>query len=279
MAAARSTPPAERRPTGRFEWERLVRRAVIPWRIKGFALLLSTYADPDGSRVRPGQDALAAITERSDRTVRRMLDELDDLGLIELVMRGGGRGHSKRTTVYRLTIPADLLDRFELLSPAERPYRSPDTQVSGQSGQDHGHVTEPPDTQVSGHCGQLPVDNSETPDTQVSAQSDEHAPIDRTLGDTFARLTGHSEPIDRTPGCPTTTHYQPPTEDHPTDPDPAQPQTARDDTGSQKDHDDEDEPAAAEPPPKCPHNLPRRRRPDGQPGCAFCRRDATKGPP
>lgn len=268
MAAARSDTP-ECRPTGRFEWERLIRRIVMPWRIKGFALLLSTYADADGSRVRPGQEALAAITGYTDRTVRRMIDELRDFGLVELVMRGGGRGHSRRTAVYQLTIPADLLERAELLSPTERPYRTPDTQMSGQS-------TETPDIQVSGHCGQPPVDNPGSPDTQMSAQSAVDEPIDRTPHDTKIELTGHLEPIDRTPGCPTTTHRPTTKEDQPTTSDPAQPPTAPTDE-SPEDHDEGGQ-TASEPPPRCPHNLPRRQRPDGQPTCAFCRRDAARAP-
>lgn len=270
MAAARSEPPADRRPVGRFEWERLLRRIVMPWRVKSFALLLSTYADPDGSRVRPGQRALAAIISTTDRTVRRLLDDLSAYGLIEQVSRGGGKGHSGRTAAYQLTIPTDLMERVELLSPAERPWVSPDIQASGQS-------TDSADTQASGQSGLSLVDNSHPPDTQVSAESPLDNPIERTSGDTQDPLTGHFEPIDRTPGCPTTNHNQPPKADQPTTPDPAQPETAHAD-GSQEDHGEGEKSAAAEPPPRCPHNLPRRQRPDGQPTCAFCRRDAARKP-
>src|SRR5437879_1725471 len=41
-------------PCGRFEWERILRRAVMPLRVKFLAFVLASYADADGSNVRPG---------------------------------------------------------------------------------------------------------------------------------------------------------------------------------------------------------------------------------
>jgi len=252
---------------GRFEWERIVRRIRMPKPVKLLAFVLSTYADADGSRVRPGQDALAAVTDDTDRNVRRLLKVLkDDLRLIEQTSRGGGRGGSKRTTVYRLTLPTDLLDRVELLSPVDEPTDSPDAQMSGQTSPQPVDNPVSPDTQTSGQSPS-PVDTTTNPpDIQMSPENDFH----RTSNSVTEPLTGHPEPIDRTPGCPTTTHV-PTTKDQPPPALPTQPPVARE---PRNDH----EPPPAEdvqpapPPPRCDHGLVIRQRSDGSPACAFCRR-------
>lgn len=260
--------PLEVRPCGRYEWERLVRRIVMPQPMKLLALVLATYADPDGSRVRPGTPALAAVTGGGERTVRRLLTILrDDVGLIEMVSRGGGRGRSKRTAVYQLTIPSDLLDRVSLLSPDDRATDSPAVQVAAQSD-------DSPATQVAGGSDPQGVDSPQIPAVQVADENDFHRPNDgvsEQLTGQILELTGHSA------GRTTTQLHQPP---RPADyPDPAQPQTAHDPAdASQNDHSQSVEARAAPPPEKCDHGLVRRTRPDGSPACAFCRRLTTKDP-
>jgi len=187
----------ELEPIGRYEWERLVRRARLPKPVKLLALVLATYADPDGSRVRPGLPVLASVTGDSERNVGRLLRVLvDELGLLGQVARGGGRGGKGRASVYRLTIPVDLLDRLEMLSPDD----SPDIQMSSQS-----------DESPVGN----PVDNSVSPDTWMSSESASDNDFHQTSDATFGRLTGHSDPIDRTSGCPPTTHIHQPLQDQP----------------------------------------------------------------
>lgn len=110
---------------GRYEWERLIRRVRIGRTTKFVALALATYADADGSRVRPGEARLAAVTELTDRAVRNALKSLRELGLIERVNKGGRHGMYGMADVYRLAIPVDLLDRLELLDVDERPAGSP----------------------------------------------------------------------------------------------------------------------------------------------------------
>lgn len=199
----------ELEPIGRYEWERLVRRALLPKPVKLLALVLATYADPDGSRVRPGEAVLASVTGDSERNVRRLLRHLaDELGLLSQVTRGGGRGGRGRAAVWRLTIPVDLLDRLVLLPPRELATDSEDIQVSGQCPVDNG------------------VDGPDSPDIQVSSQLDGPGEIDRTSRVGSGRLTGHFGPIDRTSRCPPTTHIPTTTDQH-VDPDPAQPDTAR----------------------------------------------------
>lgn len=191
----------ELEPIGRYEWERLVRRARLPKPLKLLALVLATYADPDGSRVRPGLPVLASVTGDSERNVGRLLRVLvDELGLLTQTARGGGRGGKGRASVYRLTIPVDLLDRLEMLSPEDVPADSPDIQVSSQSGES---------------LVDNPVDNSVSADTWMSSQSGSENDFHRTSGVTFRGLTGHSDPIDRTSGCPPTTHIHQPLQDQP----------------------------------------------------------------
>lgn len=191
----------ELEPIGRYEWERLVRRARLPKPVKLLALVLATYADSDGSRVRPGLPVLASVTGDSERNVSRILRCLvDELGLLQQVARGGGRGGKGRASVYRLTIPVDLLDRLEMLSPEDSPPDSPDIQVSSQSGES------PVDNRV---------DNSVSPDTWMSSQSGSENDFHQTSGATFRGMTGHSDPIDRTSGCPPTTHIHQPLQDQP----------------------------------------------------------------
>lgn len=223
----------DRRPCGRFEWERLVRRIRMPKPVKLLALVLSTYADADGSRVRPGQGVLAAVTDDTDRNVRRLLKTLrDDLRLIEQTSRGGGRGGHGRTTEYRLTLPTDLLDRVELLSPVDEPAVSPDIQMSAQSSPQPVGNSDSPDIQTSGQSESRVDRQPESPDIQMSPENDFH----RTSNSVTDRLTGHPEPIDRTSRCPTTTHIPTTKEDQPPPALPTQPPTARESRESRTDH-------------------------------------------
>ncbi len=84
------------------------------------ALILATYADPDGSRVRPGNEILAAVTGESERNVKRRLAALREMGLLTVARRGGGRSGRGKTTEYQLTMPSDLLERCSMLGPDER---------------------------------------------------------------------------------------------------------------------------------------------------------------
>lgn len=177
-------------PTGRFEWERIVRRIRMTKPLKLAALVLATYADPDGSRVRPGIEVLAAVTGDSEKNARRILSMLREMQLVEQVARGGGRGGRGKASEFRLTVPTDLLERFELLGPGDRP--------------------ESPDTQMSAETGAKPVDNSgdasETPDTQMSGETGDAEPNDRTSRAPSASNDRTFSANDRTSRCPTTTH-------------------------------------------------------------------------
>ncbi|MFE9099892.1 hypothetical protein [Actinomadura geliboluensis] len=121
--------------TGRFEWERVIRRCRLgfyegrtkdPKRwvrhaaVQQVALVLATYADLDGTRVRPSIVLLARVCDLDERTVRVCVTRLRRLNLLEQVRpprspgRAGGPGSPAE---YRLTTPSDLLDRVAHLDP------------------------------------------------------------------------------------------------------------------------------------------------------------------
>jgi len=78
--------------------------------------MLATYADADGSRVFPGTARLSVACEMDYRTTKRCLSVLRHLGLITPVRQVRRRGHAEE---YQLTIPVDLLQRLEVLSPRQ----------------------------------------------------------------------------------------------------------------------------------------------------------------
>lgn len=176
------------RSAARYEWERIVRRIVLPSPTKLLALVLATYADPDGSRVRPGNDRLAAVTGNSRATIKRHLSALRDLGLLAVNRRGGGRGGNGVTTEYQLTVPADLLDRVQLLDPDESAENIPADMPAAE-----------------------PVDNPDSGVIQVSPESGEAELIEGSFGADSERLRAQIERLrahsyDLLP----THNYQPP---------------------------------------------------------------------
>ncbi|MEQ4567998.1 hypothetical protein [Paenarthrobacter sp. CAP02] len=97
---------------GRFEWERVVRQCVFPKKYtKLVAFVLATYADTKtGMNVRPGQKRLAIHAGISDRAVRDHLRDLEEFGLIKLLITGSSFGRSGKgmATIYQLTMPEQL---------------------------------------------------------------------------------------------------------------------------------------------------------------------------
>lgn len=262
MTATLDRPTATLMPTGRYEWERIVRRVVMPPQHKLVALLLATWADPDGSRVRPGMDLIAAAMGRSRRTASEVVRSLcREFGLLEQVARGGGRGRAARTAEYRLVIPTDLLDRQALLDPDGRPNR-PATQASCQSDDSSA-------TQASDQSEPDPVDNSDPSATLASDQSCQGDLIDRKSDAVTDRLIGNSERLIGNPALPTTTHVtKPPKETNTPTGLPTQPPTAREPP--------DERPISSA---KCERHplLAGGRDPGGRPRCPICRRVPEPG--
>ena len=87
--------------------------------LKLVLLALADHAADDGSRVYPSVDRLAGKCSMSESSIHRRLGELRDLGVLEVVAKGGGRG---KPTQYRLNLKGARLTPFDA---AER--------VSGQT--------------------------------------------------------------------------------------------------------------------------------------------------
>lgn len=103
-------------PIGRFEWERALRGWHLPPSTKLVGLVLATYANQDGSSIRPTQAQVARDTGLGVRAVRKHLAVLrDDLSVIERTHRGSSSGRVNYADVYRLVVPDDLFDRLSLV--------------------------------------------------------------------------------------------------------------------------------------------------------------------
>lgn len=110
------------KPAGRFEWERIIKRLRFrdDHACKAVALILATYADPDGSRVRPGLPRLERVSEYSRPSVRRAISKLRRMGLIEKTESASGKGRKDVFDEYQLTFPDDIFERYGMLDPDER---------------------------------------------------------------------------------------------------------------------------------------------------------------
>lgn len=129
---------------GRFEWERVIRRCRLgfyegkakdPKRwvphstVQGVALVMATWADLDGTSIRPSVALLALVCETDERKVRACITHLRHLMLLELVKahrspgRGGGPG---RPAEYRMAAPDDLLSRVAHFDPEFKTLIVPD---------------------------------------------------------------------------------------------------------------------------------------------------------
>jgi hypothetical protein len=117
---------------GRFEWEQIINRARFSGFIQGngkgtrggvsgaafkaVALVWATHADPDGTNIWPGDATVAVEAEVGLKVAQAVKRAMVEIGLTEKVRSRSRRQH--RGDEYRLTLPTDLLDRVEVLTPA-----------------------------------------------------------------------------------------------------------------------------------------------------------------
>lgn len=124
------------RPAGRYEWEQIIRRArfkdviggsgkkgkdgrqtrgaIAPTTVKAVALAIASYGNDRGEEIWPGDATLAVDLECALLTVKTVKRALVRFGLLQQVAgRSAGRGQE-----YRLTIPVELLEALEVLTPA-----------------------------------------------------------------------------------------------------------------------------------------------------------------
>lgn len=275
MTTAEADPDTSRS-VGRYEWENVLRRIASKDRLtdelQRAALLLATYADPDGTRVRPGEREFAEALRKSRATAGRRVAELQALGFVRLVARGGGHGPGRRSSEFRLTLPADLLEQFDVRPPSATT-RGPMTLVTPLSHGERSTRRNSAHSRVSGDAELSPVDNSETALIHGERSSTEPAPElrsnDAVTERNSAQIGANSAHVLDEPHHPPT----PPTNPTTTDPDPAQPDTACGQLPGPIDL-----VAAVElRPAKCPHGAPNHHRPDGTPRCVLCRRNLPAG--
>lgn len=188
-------------------------RGVRGATLRAVALMLATYADGDGSRVFPGTARIAVACEIDYRTAKRCLAALRWLGLIALTRAARRR---QLADEYRLTIPSNLLDRLEVLTPAamdleieriregnrrrEPKPTNPDGARTGVAGTRTDDAVRGADAPVQ------PVDN---PPARVP-----DAPVDTPPGETGTGAgstasdasTGAGSTFVRVPECPPTHH-------------------------------------------------------------------------
>lgn len=211
----------ELRPAGRYEWEQILKRARLGALITGsgrvgkngrqtrggmtgttfkaIALGWATWANDRGQEIWPGDATVAICLETTIERVATVRKKLIELGLLQQVRpRRGMRG-----TEYRLTIPSDLLDVVEVLTPAQLTLaagRMRD-EARGKPGGSGGRPTPPP----SGGPPDHPEPDAET---AVGGPADTPQPdADPTLGgpsDTPDQLPmggppDHLSPSDATP--------------------------------------------------------------------------------
>jgi hypothetical protein len=103
------------RDVDRYEWERVLRRCVLPQTVKTVAAFAAQYANRDGSRVYPGVARLSAVTCLSERSVRAALETLRGLDLLTRTRKGSSLGRQALTDEHKLTVPRDLMTRIHML--------------------------------------------------------------------------------------------------------------------------------------------------------------------
>ena len=106
--------PAEPKPLGRFDWERVIKRVQMAPGHKYLALTLATYANKEGERVRPGIARLARVMQVSEPTVKRGMKWLRDEGFIARTQQGNRRSTPPQADTYQLTVPMNVLELRQL---------------------------------------------------------------------------------------------------------------------------------------------------------------------
>ncbi|AGL19515.1 winged helix-turn-helix domain-containing protein [Actinoplanes sp. N902-109] len=97
------------------QWNALIRRARLDDRQKLAALVMSSYADADGTNIHCGVVRLSVDLQCSYSTAQRYLRWLRAVGLVELVRAGNRR--RKWSDEYRLILGPDVLEHLDVLDP------------------------------------------------------------------------------------------------------------------------------------------------------------------
>lgn len=275
----------ELRPVGRFEWEQIILRARLSGLITGnargtrggvsgaafkaVALAWAAHADPDGGNIYPGDATIAVEAEVGLKVVKAVKAAMIELGLTERVQAGARR--LRRHDVYRLTLPTDLLDRVEVLTPAAlrmaavAEYERQRGKRGGSTGPLKGPIAEgPSDPRQNGVEG--PQDPPQADAAEIHGGS--NGPTNSGCGGSDGTVVGG--PMDRD-----TNHDRAISLPSPTQVDLRTAVTgprARE-AADQISEDEKTRPVGERLPDRCRHGLRSRIRGDGLPTCALCRRE------
>lgn len=103
---------------GRFEWEQVFRRIVVPQRIratKGIGMMLASFANADGTKIFIGEEGVAGLCQVGKSTVNPCMKWMRDQYLIYRVSHGVTVKGRRLADEYRLCCPSDWETRFTLL--------------------------------------------------------------------------------------------------------------------------------------------------------------------
>jgi hypothetical protein len=280
-----SETPAERMPATVREWTDILARIrfgtvkiagknITGARIKAVAGRMASYADGNGTRVRPGIARIAVDMEMDYGTARRAITCLRNLGLLDLVRAGGRRGADE----FRLTLPVDLLERddLEVWSPSR--HRLEVERVSGAnrglpdgpSGPSGGRsqVPEGPANEPESQVPEAPVNepsNRETLVPQGPVNGVSGPPITGATGTPKTAITGATGTRSLVPQAPATHQDLDTRTTHHSGEDVSATVTTPGAPGPATN------PESPPRPPRCDHGLPGGLRGDGKPSCALCR--------
>ena len=102
-----SQPTVAGSPAGKWDWEKALlarsRKEGMKPGHQHVALLLATYADGDGTSIRPTIATLTQVSGRSKATIQEALAYLRRSGWVQQLARGSGA--SGQASEYRLTVP------------------------------------------------------------------------------------------------------------------------------------------------------------------------------
>lgn len=191
-------------------WTSFVRRARIGEKRKLAALLVGTYANPDGTSVKCGIARIAADLECGYSTARRLLAWLRQADLLELVRPGNHK--AKRADEYRLIVgPAAR----NLDVPDEADYRSLVEEISAMNrGREKDYrlrsdKASADATDLDAHSAEDSALTLASAEKAICAQSGDHlrSPMgERPPSNNHlpVRAPSTGEPAPRTPGRPPT---------------------------------------------------------------------------
>ncbi|GIF08681.1 winged helix-turn-helix domain-containing protein [Actinoplanes siamensis] len=272
-------------------WNALVRRARISDKHKLSALIVSSYADADGTGIHCGVARLALDLGGSQSTARRYLKWLRDVGLIELVRPGNRR--KRLSDEYRLILGPDILEHVEVVDPATYDAardeirdanragaraREARARVDQRSSKVSAGEPDQRSSRVSADEVTQPVDNSDQRSSKVSADPEDAETISAHPGRALkTSISAHLEHDQRSP-----MDERPPSlNTYPEEL--TSPLTDDGDLEAAVTHSrangEATNPVSSTRPDRCVHGLGGGRRDDGTPECALCRRGAPAADP